>query len=223
VTLWELNGVFASLARSGVRLKPVFVRKVIDRDGKVLEDGSHPADPALRLGDRIRRGVVFSAKGETRVMDEDSAYILNSLLKEVCTSGTAGAAARLGQPVAGKTGTTNDSFDAWFMGFSRHLATGVWVGFDVYDRPLGRWETGGKAALPIWMSYMQKYLEGRRENWFEPPQGIVILRVNPDTGKPLSEGAEGGISEPFKKNYLPDETAPGAPPPTVDFMRIDAQ
>jgi penicillin-binding protein 1A len=223
VTLWDLSSVFTVFSRMGTKIKPVFVRKIVDRDGRVLEQNTHYADPRLTVGERAKRGVAAASEKETRVLDENSTFILVRLLREVCTSGTAGAAARLGQPVAGKTGTTNDSFDAWFMGFSKHLVTGVWIGFDTYERPLGRWETGGKAALPIWMAYMQKFLEGRREPEFEAPPGIVFVRIDPDTGAVVPAGSAGGVSEPFKKGFTPDEMEQrkGAPT-TTDFMKIDS-
>ena len=83
-------------------------------------------------------------------------------MREVATVGTGARAAALGKPVAGKTGTTNDSFDTWFMGFTHDLATGVWLGYDVNVTPLGRYETGGHAALPIWLEYMLGRAEGAR-------------------------------------------------------------
>ncbi|MFA6034880.1 MAG: penicillin-binding transpeptidase domain-containing protein, partial [Myxococcota bacterium] len=220
VTLWELTNVYANLARLGTRVKPIFIRKVVDRDGKTLENNSYPSDLILTSGEKAERTAALGNETDTRVLDEKSAFILVKLLREVCTSGTAGAAARLGIPVGGKTGTTNDSFDAWFIGFSKHLVTGVWVGFDTYEKPLGRWETGGKAALPIWMAYTAKALAGMKEPEFEAPPGIVFLRMNPDTGAILPEGATGGISEPFKKDKLPDSV--NAASKTTDFMKIDS-
>ena len=160
-----------------------------------------------------------------RVLDARSNFILLRLLREVCTNGTGAAAARLGQPVAGKTGTTNDAFDAWFMGFTKTLVTGVWVGFDTYERPLGRWETGGKAALPIWMAYYEKALAGRKDTEWEPPPGIHFARVHPETGLLMPPGSQGGISEPFKAGTAPDEHAGpgGLKGGSSDFMKIDSE
>jgi penicillin-binding protein 1A len=142
-------------------------------------------------------------------MDERSAFITVKLLREVATVGTGARAAALGKPAAGKTGTTNDSFDTWFMGFTRDVATGVWLGYDVNETPLGRYETGGHAALPIWLDFMAAALRGREQPEFEPPEGIVMVRMDPDTGKLAEEGAR-GVEEPFKLGTEPtaDATAP---------------
>jgi penicillin-binding protein 1A len=123
-------------------------------------------------------------------------------MREVATVGTGAGAAALGKPAAGKTGTTNDSFDTWFMGFTRDLATGVWLGYDINETPLGRYETGGHAALPIWLQYTSKALEGRPQQDFEPPDGIVVVRIDPATGKAVKEG-ERGVAEPFKLGTEP--------------------
>jgi penicillin-binding protein 1A len=139
-------------------------------------------------------------------MDPRSAYILVRLMREVATVGTGARAAALGKPAAGKTGTTNDSFDTWFMGFTRDLATGVWLGYDVNVTPLGRYETGGHAALPIWLEYMSAALKGRPQPEFQPPEGIVEVRIDPDTGKPVSD-AQKGVVEPFKLGTEPAAAA----------------
>ena len=100
------------------------------------------------------------------------AWILTDLLRGVVREGTGTPAQRLGKPAAGKTGTTNDSFDAWFAGFTRDLVTVAWVGYDLNPHPLGRYETGGRAALPIWLSYMQRALDGRPQPEFAPPDWL---------------------------------------------------
>ncbi|MBI5526494.1 MAG: PBP1A family penicillin-binding protein [Deltaproteobacteria bacterium] len=225
VTLWDLTNVFAGFARLGVKKKPVFIRKIVDRDGEVVENHSHFGDPFLSPHERAERAAHYAGQTDTRVLDARSAFILLRLMREVCTNGTGAAAARLGQPLAGKTGTTNDAFDAWFMGFSKNLVTGVWVGFDTYERPLGRWETGGKAALPIWMAYMGEALKGRKEPEWEAPPGITFARVHYETGLLMPPGSPGGISQPFKVGTTPDETAgssSGAASGTTDFMKIDS-
>jgi penicillin-binding protein 1A len=128
-------------------------------------------------------------------------------MREVATVGTGARAAALGKPAAGKTGTTNDSFDTWFMGFTHDLATGVWLGYDINVTPLGRYETGGHAALPIWLEYMKAALATREQPEFVAPEGIVEVKIDPETGKPVPENAR-GVSEPFKQG-----TEPGTPPP----------
>jgi penicillin-binding protein 1A len=120
----------------------------------------------------------------------------------VATVGTGAGARALGKPAAGKTGTTNDSFDTWFMGFTRDLATGVWLGYDQNVTPLGRAETGGRASLPIWLDYMSVALRDRPQPEFEPPPGIVLQRIDVETGKPVPEGTP-GVLEPFKEGSEP--------------------
>jgi penicillin-binding protein 1A len=139
-------------------------------------------------------------------MDPKTAFTLVHLMREVATVGTGARAAALGKPAAGKTGTTNDSFDTWFMGFTHDLATGVWLGYDINVTPLGRYETGGHAALPIWLDYMKAALDGREQPEFEAPEGIVEMKIDPETGKAVPDDAR-GVVEPFKLGTEP--TLPG--------------
>jgi penicillin-binding protein 1A len=114
----------------------------------------------------------------------------------------------LGKPVAGKTGTTNDLFDAWFMGYTRDLVTGVWVGYDTYETPMDKYATGGHTALPIWLDYMTKALKGVPQGFFEPPsENIVWVNVDGDTGKRAGPETRQPVFEAYLKgNEPPDET-----------------
>ena len=156
VNLWELTNVYALFARYGEKRPSGFVKRVLDRDGNVLEDHSDWRDPWVPLEARLAAGYAEVSRPRERAMDEKTAYIMVRLMREVATVGTGARAAALGKPAAGKTGTTNDSFDTWFMGFTHDLATGVWLGYDVNVTPLGRYETGGHAALPIWLDYNRR-------------------------------------------------------------------
>jgi penicillin-binding protein 1A len=138
-------------------------------------------------------------------MDERTAYILVRLMRDVATVGTGARAAALGKPAAGKTGTTNDSFDTWFMGFTHDLATGVWLGYDINETPLGRYETGGHAALPIWLDYMRAALNGRPQPEFVAPPGVVEVKIDPQTGKATAEGDARGVLAAFKQGTEPTE------------------
>ena len=104
--------------------------------------------------------------------------------------------------IAGKTGTTNDQRDAWFAGFNRRLVTVSWVGFDKF-LPLGRYETGGRAALPIWIDLMREALEGKREEIMERPEGMITVRIDPATGKLAHADAKDTIFETFRTTYVP--------------------
>jgi penicillin-binding protein 1A len=111
--------------------------------------------------------------------------------------------------IAGKTGTTNDSFDAWFLGYSVDLVAGVWVGYDRYDHPpMGRYEQGGRTALPIWMDYMQQALDGRPQRDWPQPAGIHWVSVDLRTGRPGT--GEGTRALPFRIGTEPRAAPPGA-------------
>jgi penicillin-binding protein 1A len=200
VNLWELTNVYALFARYGDRRGSAFVKRVLDRDGRVLEDHSDWRDPWVPLSARMAAGLAELSRTREQAMDPRTAYTLVHLLREVATVGTGAGAKALGKPAAGKTGTTNDSFDTWFLGFTHDLATGVWLGYDINVTPLGRYETGGRASLPIWLDYMRGALRERPQPEFEPPPGILMVRMDPDTGKAVESG---GVVEPFKEGSEP--------------------
>ncbi len=202
VNLWELTNVYALFARFGEKRPSTFVKRVLDRDGNVLEDHADWRDPWVPLESRLAAGFAEVTRPRERAMDEKTAYIMVRLMREVATVGTGARAAALGKPAAGKTGTTNDSFDTWFMGFTHDLATGVWLGYDVNVTPLGRYETGGHAALPIWLDYSKAALDGREQPEFVAPEGIVEVKIDPETGKPVPLDAR-GVMEPFKLGTEP--------------------
>ena len=106
--------------------------------------------------------------------------------------------------LAGKTGTTNDQYDAWFSGFSPDLVATAWIGFDEF-RPLGRRETGGAAALPMWIAYMKEALKGVRQQEVPPPEGIVTVRIDPETGELAGASHEGAVFESFRAERVPEK------------------
>jgi len=146
-------------------------------------------------------------------------------MEDVCKPpGTGGRAMALGKPVACKTGTTNDLFDAWFMGYTRDVVTGVWVGYDTYDTPMDKYTTGGHTALPIWLEYMQRALKGVPQGAFDPPnQNVVWVNVDADTGKRATADTRQPVLEAYLKGTEPpDETAQGtnpAPPSMDDLIK----
>ena len=177
-TLLALASAYSAFPNHGVRMDPVEVLSVADREGVLLEEHTPAAHDALRA---------------------DTAYVMTSLLRGVVQRGTAASANALNWPLAGKTGTVNDYTDAWFMGFDPEITLGVWLGYDE-KKPIGNGETGTTAALPIWIDIMKAYLEGRdRENppTFEPPANIVFVPVNRHTGQPVDAGAPEAIQEAF--------------------------
>jgi penicillin-binding protein 1A len=151
LTLMEQTSAFTTFPNDGVRVVPRMIRKVTDYDGRVLEENY----PEVRD--------VISAR---------TARIMVSMLREVVLHGTGAAASKLNHPLGGKTGTTNDFTDAWFVGFSPSITCGVWVGFDE-KKTLGNKETGAMAALPIWMDFMRVALKGRESEDFAAPPPIA--------------------------------------------------
>ena len=144
------------------------------------------------------------ARYAPRVISEQNAYLVRSMMNDVVKRGTARKAMELGRTdLAGKTGTTNDQVDAWFSGYNSELVTSVWVGFDDQEE-LGRNEVGGRAALPIWMQFMAQALQDQPDAPPDVPAGIVQARINPETGLLAALDARGGIMEVFEAGHMPD-------------------
>jgi penicillin-binding protein 1A len=153
-----------------------------------------------------------------QVLKPQAAYIITSMLESVVKSGTAQAAKKLERPVAGKTGTSNQARDAWFVGYTAELVAGVWVGYDDH-RPLGKGESGSKSALPIWIDFMQGASAGRPAVAFPVPSGIEHVSIDPATGKRAYEGQADAIDEVFIAGTAPTEVAqPKDVLDTTDFM-----
>ncbi|MDX1812906.1 MAG: penicillin-binding transpeptidase domain-containing protein, partial [Gammaproteobacteria bacterium] len=147
-----------------------------------------------------------------RVVDEGNVYVMTSILRDIIRRGTGRRARVLKRnDLAGKTGTTNDQRDAWFSGFNGEVATTVWVGFDK-PQPLGDYETGARAALPIWINYMREALKDVPETPLVQPNSIVTVRIDPDTGLLVDAGYPDAIFESFRQENVPSqriETRPG--------------
>lgn len=144
-----------------------------------------------------------------RIATPQNVYILTSILRDVIQRGTGRRARSLGRnDIAGKTGTTNDQRDAWFSGFNPEVVTTAWVGFDS-PKTLGARETGGRAALPMWIDYMQEALKGVPEKAIEQPPGLVTVRIDPETGLLVGAGWPGAIFETFRSEYVPKRMAEG--------------
>ena len=193
-TLTEMTAAFATFANQGLRMKPFLIERITDRDGNVIEQNLPRATDALRA---------------------DTAFILTSLLRGVAEHGTAARARRLHRPIAGKTGTTNDFTDAWFIGYEPALAAGVWVGFDEKKDSLGRGETGAEAALPIWMEFWEKAMGSHPIEEYPIPGNVVFVPVD-EMGRPGLPGAPGVHMESFVAGTEPraqEPTDAASPPP----------
>jgi penicillin-binding protein 1A len=159
-------------------------------------DGKEPFDAAkvLHFGDR------------DQLISPQTAYLITDLMKGVVNEGTGGRAKALGRPVAGKTGTTNGYIDAWFVGFTPFIATGVWVGFD-NPSTLGKMETGASAALPIWVDYMNVATSDYPPADFQVPPGIVFANIDSETGKLATSKTRGTVREAFREGTEPGEAS----------------
>jgi penicillin-binding protein 1A len=147
-----------------------------------------------------------------RVISARNAWIMNSMMRDVIRRGTGRRALVLGRKdLAGKTGTTNDQRDAWFSGFNPNIVTTTWVGFDQLE-PLGRGETGARAALPMWIDFMREALADVPQTILEQPQGLVTVRIDPDTGRLASAGDNDAIFETFYSERAPESLAEAATP-----------
>jgi penicillin-binding protein 1A len=145
-------------------------------------------------------------KQAERAVDERTVYIMNSILQDVIQRGTGRRARALGRnDLHGKTGTTNDQKDAWFNGFNRALVATAWVGFDQQTRSLGNYETGSKAALPMWIEFMRTALKGVPEEIMPRPDDLVTVKINPETGELAGANDSDAIFEIFRAERAPKE------------------
>ena len=152
-----------------------------------------------------------TARRAPRVIDARNAWLMYSLMRDVIRRGTGRKARVLERDdLAGKTGTTNDQHDAWFSGFSPDLVATAWIGFDRFHR-LGKRETGARAALPMWIAYMKEALKGTQARHVEPPEGIVTVRIDPETGQLAGASHDGALFESFRKERAPSKLVERAP------------
>ena len=183
VSLLEMVRAYSVFANYGILRAPVFVTKILDRNGNVLEE-AHPEDH--------------------RAIEESTAYIMTSLLQSVVENGTGARAKALKRPVAGKTGTSNDLYDAWFLGYTPSYVVGTWVGFDE-ERSLGEGETGSRAACPIWVGFFQRILKDKPKEVFRVPENVVFAKIDAQTGLLPIAQSQKTLFECFKEGTVPTE------------------
>jgi penicillin-binding protein 1A len=196
LSLLEITSAYGALANQGAWMHPTAIRYVLDSQRKLLEENTPQSK---------------------QVVSPEVAYVMTYMLRGTIERGTGVAARALGRPAAAKTGTTNDYSNAWFIGYTPQLVTGVWVG---YDRPrsLGKDETGSRVAVPIWTTFMQEALAGTPPEDFPIPERVVLV--------PIDLNASGGCVRPVTMAFVagtePKETcgparyAPGVSPPPAD-------
>ncbi len=245
ISLMDLTKSYALFPRNGLKIEPIYILKIEDRNGeilfeydeedvqaeiaqkwledreeermkeeaaaKALAEESDPipetADSAGEKKDESKDEKIANFKAPQfedpmRAMNSKTAFIIGDILRDVVTRGTGWRASRLGRSLGGKTGTTNDFVDAWFVGFSPEIITGVWTGFDA-PRSLGKGETGSRAALPAWVDYMKSCLEVYPLNTYEVPQDIVFVRINPKDGSFASSKSVDSVKVAFAEGTEP--------------------
>jgi penicillin-binding protein 1A len=219
----DLAAAYAVFANGGYRVQPYFIERIEDAAGQVVfqaapkrvcpqcEQAANPGVPgepgaqALKVGDGSRGEPAPLPPEEVapRVITAQNAYVMDDMMADVIKRGTGVRARSLNRgDIAGKTGTTNEAKDTWFNGFTTNLVTTVWVGFD-QERPLGEAEEGAHTALPIWINFMGEALKGVTEQHRVMPDGIVTLRISPDTGALVSAENPNGLPEIFMADHLP--------------------
>lgn len=180
---FEIAMVYNVFASNGMKVKPISIKYITDRKGRILETNEPESEQAI---------------------SPQTAFLITSMMEDVVKYGTGWRAKSLGVPVAGKTGTTNDYKDAWFVGYTSNLVTSVWVGFD-NSRSLGSTETGARSASPIWVQFMSNAIRGQAEP-FQLPEGVVTQHVDPKSG--LLSRDESGLNEFFKEGTQPKQISP---------------
>ena len=185
VSLLELVSAYGVFANQGIRVEPMFIKYITDNKGRILERSAPVAE---------------------EVLSSQTSYIMTSMLEDVIQKGTGRRARGLGGAAAGKTGTTNNYSDAWFVGYTSNLVTGTWVGFDDM-RSLGHGEAGSRAALPIWIEYMQNVLSHIPPSYFPIPDDIMFVKIDPYNGLIASPNLTDFQVEIFRKGTEPVEVS----------------
>ncbi len=214
----SLAAGYGTFANGGYKVTPYFIDRVTTADGEVLYESTplicpecntppetpvqlEPATPEL-VSDVTE--LYPKQRAAPRVISPQNAFLVSDMLKDVVTRGSGTRALTLGRKdLAGKTGTTNEGRDTWFVGFNANLVGAAWVGFDQF-RPLGGTEQGGRTAIPMWIDFMREALAGTAERLPTRPPGIVEYRINPTTGLIAGDGTFDSIFEKFDIDHLPD-------------------
>ncbi len=185
---------YATFPTGGLEVTPVLITKILDADGNVVEE--HKPPPATQTAD---------GKPRKRRIPADTAYVMVDMMKNVVEHGTGQKAKELGRPTAGKTGTSNDFKDNWFMAYTHDLVAGVWVGRDDF-KSIGNDATGGTTAAPIWVDFMKAGHPNTPVRDFDAPPGVYFARAT-DKGLPARPGTPNSVMLPFKRGTLPSQFA----------------
>ena len=188
VSLYEITRAYSAFANSGMLVEPISINRILDRNGQIIEENQ----PSMK-----------------EAISRETAHVMTDLLVAAVQEkgGTGWRIKALNGPAAGKTGTTNDLRDAWFMGFTPDLVTGVWVGYDD-RRSMGSGETGSRAASPIWLYFMSEALKGQVMEDFPVPEGVVFVKIDAETGLLASQYSMKTVFQAFKQGAEPKEYSP---------------
>ena len=206
-TLSRMTAAYAMLANGGRRLMPTMIDRVQDRHGRTVFRHERRTCEGCNSLEELGPEVPYPPDPRERLADPQSVYQVVSMLEGVVLRGTGRRLRKIGKPLAGKTGTTSDYVDAWFVGFASDLAVGVYVGFD-RPRTLGHAETGSSVPAPVFGAFMREALDAAPAAPFRIPPGMSFLRIDRTTGKPAGPGGGDIILEAFKPGTEP---RPGGP------------
>ena len=234
VTPLTLAGAYTVFANGGYRVEPYFIDRIESADRQIIfsanparvcdhECARLAAEISLHAEELAELGLTDAPANDSlevrhapRVVSEANVYQMHSMLNDVIQRGTGRRALVLNRKdIVGKTGTTNEQRDAWFAGYHSNVATVVWVGFDEH-KPLGRGEAGGVAALPIWIDYMRVALQAEPHIDRRLPEGMVVLKINPENGLLVDQNSESGIEEVFLQDQIPSLDFNVSVPVSVD-------
>jgi len=201
-TVLRMVSAYAVLANGGKQIKPSLIDRIQDRYGKTIFRHEERTCENCNANDWENQEEPVLTDNREQVLDPMTAYQITSMMEGVVTRGTAAGKIKLDRPTAGKTGTTNDEKDAWFVGYTPDLVAGLYIGFD-NPAPLGRGATGGSLSAPIFNEFMTAAVEGTRPTKFIVPEGMQFIPVNRKTGMQASEGDPDTIMEAFKPGTGP--------------------
>ena len=198
--LIDLTSAYAEIVNGGKKIQPYLIERIQDRYGRTILKQDNRDCAGCNYDVWENQPTPQLADGREQVFDSLSAYQMTSILEGVATRGSGARLRRLKKHLAGKTGTTNDSKEGWFVGFSPDLVVGTYIGFDE-PRTLGRWETGASVALPVFYAFMEEALKDQPDIPFRIPAGIKLVRINYKTGKPAVPGDQVVITEALKPDF----------------------
>ena len=194
-SLINLTAAYATFVNGGKKISPILIDRIQDRRGKTIFNSDKRECIGCDKFNEVELPVIRD--NYVQVLSPETAYQMTSILEGAVKRGTGKKLKDLGVPLAGKTGTTNNNYDAWFVGFSSNLVIGVYIGFD-NPKSLGRFETGSKAALPVFKNFIQKALYREDFRDFKIPSGIFFAPINYNTGKLENFNSLEAITEAFK-------------------------